>query len=86
MLLNIHKNHISNNAGIVKIIFIKFELASGNALLIFPSAGDTAAPAITVIIEIDSIADLSKIFIVSLLLIFGKYDVFATIYIFLYTH
>lgn len=47
------------SAGAVKINFIIVRLASGKAFAITPRAGEMAAPAITVAIEIEIMVGLS---------------------------
>lgn len=51
---------IINKAGIVSIILIDVDEASGNASVISPIAGVTAAPAIVVNSETDRIVTFSK--------------------------
>lgn len=53
-----------NKEGNVSTVFIRFMLASGKALLMLARAGETAALAITVIIEIDNMATVNDLFTV----------------------
>lgn len=53
-------------AGAVRSILIIVELASGKALAMTPRAGEIAAPAITVAIEIEIMVGLSILFLMKI--------------------
>ena len=53
-------------AGAVKIILIIVELVPGKALAITPRAGEMAAPAITVAMEIEIIVGLNILFLMKI--------------------
>ncbi len=57
-------NGIIVKEGIVSIILIVVVLASGKALAITPSAGEIAAPAITVAMEIEIIVGFNILFLI----------------------